>query len=441
MTRALAVALVLLAGTAAPSRAQIPLTREQAVAEALAGNRALAAQRSSTEQARAGMSEARSGWLPRITVSESWQRGNQPVFVFSSLLSARRFAASNFAIDALNHPDPVGFFRTTVGFEQLIFDDRQRVATTSASLRHDLASYAVDQRSADLVLSVTQAFGRVLAAQAAQRVARTGTESAREDLAHAERRRDVGMATEADVLSLRVHVADLEQRAIQAGGDLAVAVAELNHLTAAPIDRQFVAVEPAFPGTDSPKLDRAALVAQAIEARPELRSSDVSKRLADVARQGARAALIPSVAAQASVDVSGTSFADRASSWVFGGELRWSFSTGGAELARLKQAAEAASQARMALDEARSNVEVEVVSAINRLEAARARQAVGAASVDQARESQRIVRDRFEAGLAGVDDVLRASAALVDAEAQKTNALVDVVVGDAMLDRAVGRAR
>jgi outer membrane protein TolC len=86
-------------------------------------------------------------------------------------------------------------------------------------------------------------------------------------------------------------------------------------------------------------------------------------------------------------------------------------------------------------------VEVEVVTALRRIEAARAREAVGMASVEQARESQRIIRDRFDAGIAGTDEVLRASTALLDAEARRTAARVDRLVSQAMLDRAVGRRR
>jgi hypothetical protein len=40
-------------------------------------------------------------------VTETVQRGNRPVFVFGSLLSQRRFTAANFALPALNHPDPI----------------------------------------------------------------------------------------------------------------------------------------------------------------------------------------------------------------------------------------------------------------------------------------------------------------------------------------------
>jgi outer membrane protein TolC len=150
--------------------------------------------------------------------------------------------------------------------------------------------------------------------------------------------------------------------------------------------------------------------------------------------------LIPQLAAQAAVDVSGTSLLDRTSAWIVGGELRWTLSTGGAEVAAMKAAAARLARARAERDDRRATVHVEVVSALHRLETARARQAVGRATVDQARESQRIIRDRFDAGLAPVNDVLRASTAVIDADANRVAAVIDAMVATAMLNQALGRA-
>jgi outer membrane protein TolC len=86
-----------------------------------------------------------------------------------------------------------------------------------------------------------------------------------------------------------------------------------------------------------------------------------------------------------------------------------------------------------------SAARVEIRSAIARVEEARAREDVGRAAQLQAKESQRIVRDRYEAGLASVNDVLRAADAVLETELQHTMALVDVLVSGAMLDRALGR--
>ncbi len=84
---------------------------------------------------------------------------------------------------------------------------------------------------------------------------------------------------------------------------------------------------------------------------------------------------------------------------------------------------------------------MEVLTAVEQLAAARARESVGRAAVMQARESQRIVRDRFEAGLRPTSDVIRVATAVLDAEALRVRAVVDVMVGEAALRRAVGRRR
>jgi outer membrane protein TolC len=81
-----------------------------------------------------------------------------------------------------------------------------------------------------------------------------------------------------------------------------------------------------------------------------------------------------------------------------------------------------------------------VTSAVHRLQAARARQRVGEAAVAQARESERIVRDRFDAGLATPADLLRVSAASFDAEQRRVAAIADLLVRQAELDRTTGRS-
>jgi len=439
MTRyAIAVAAAVLMSVR-PGAAQEALTLNEAIGASVASNASLRAARAAGDEAAARVPEARAGLFPRLSFSESWQRGDQPVFVFSSLLASRQFAAANFAIDFLNHPNPTGFFHASAGAEQLLFDGgRSRARSTAAGLQRDLAQATSEQTAADLAVEVTRTFGRVLTAQATHRAADAALTSAHEDQSRAERRRDAGTATDADVLSFAARAADLRRQVIQADADAAIASAELNRLMGRPVDHLFIAVAPApFAPGDLPALD--ALFAEADAHRPEVRQAALSSTLAGVERHSAHSALYPRIAAQGAVDWSGTRFNDRASAWIAGVELRWTLSTSGSEFAQRKAAAAAVSRAAALEDDTRAAVHVDVVAAVRTREAARARQAVGSAAVEQARESERVIRDRFAAGVAGVTDVLRASSALLDAEANQTSALVDVIVSDALLDRALGR--
>jgi outer membrane protein len=432
----LALVLVFGAGTA---HAQDVLTLDAAVAQALGANPTLKAARSGQDEAAARQDEARSRFFPRVTVSESWQRGNAPVFVFSSLLSARRFTAGNFAIDSLNHPDSVAFFHGAVSVEQVLFDGGRTGSGVDATrAMSTMAGLASRQVELTLAAEVANGYGRLLTAEAARTASEAAADAAAEDVARAERRRDAGTVTESDVLSLRVHLASMRQRAIEATGQAAVARAELNRLRGAAVDAEFIVQEPAPPAA-SPGRDWAALAAEALSNRPDVQSSDAAVDLAAAGRRQANGAWWPQVAAQGAYQYDGLDFSSRASAWVVGGEARWTFSTGMGDRAAARAAAAAEQRARAARDDARAAVQVDVLSAVRQLESAEAREGVARATVAQARESQRIIRDRYDAGMAGVQDVLGAAAAILNAETSRVSAVADRIAAQAALDGAIGR--
>jgi outer membrane protein TolC len=162
-------------------------------------------------------------------------------------------------------------------------------------------------------------------------------------------------------------------------------------------------------------------------------------QLADNARRTARAALYPSVGLQGGWEFNGATLGDQQSSWIVGAEVRINLFRGFADTARLTEAGDAQRRATAERDRAERSIEVAVRSAMAQLTAARARAGAGRAALTQARESQRIVRDRYDSGLATITDVLRAAEAALDAESRATAADMDVILQTVALDRALGR--
>ena len=72
------------------------LSLSDAVALAQKQHAAIAAARLRTQAAAHRVTQARAGYLPQVDYSESYQRSNNPVFVFGTLLTQRRFAESNW---------------------------------------------------------------------------------------------------------------------------------------------------------------------------------------------------------------------------------------------------------------------------------------------------------------------------------------------------------
>ena len=89
----------------APLWAQEPLSLREAVRLAIRENKTIAGSNAGTQATEARIAQFRAGMLPKINYSESFARSNNPVFVFSSLLTQHQFGVENFAIGPLNRPD------------------------------------------------------------------------------------------------------------------------------------------------------------------------------------------------------------------------------------------------------------------------------------------------------------------------------------------------
>ena len=82
---------------ALPAAAQSPLSLSEAIARAKARNPDAGAAAAAEREAADRVTQARGGYLPKVDAAESWQRGNDPVFVFGSRLAQRQFTAADFA--------------------------------------------------------------------------------------------------------------------------------------------------------------------------------------------------------------------------------------------------------------------------------------------------------------------------------------------------------
>ena len=413
------------------------LTLEDAIKRAQGDTADARALASSIEEANARIQRAQSAFWPRIDLTETVQRGNQPVYVFGSLLSQRQFTAANFAIAALNHPDPVTNTRTAVTLEQPVYNaGLTRLGVRAATLERDGAAAARDTARQELGFRAAQAFVRVLRLEATVRATDAAVTAAESDRRRAQARRDVGLVTEADVLAVDVQLADMRQRQIAVAGDLAVGRMTLAEAVGLPLT---VSIAPIRPASRPTSADGDALVREALTRHPQVLQADIQLQLAENRRSTARAALLPTVGVQGGWEFNGATLGAQQSSWVIGAEMRVNVFRGFADTARMTEARHAHVRATAERERAERRIEVDVRGALAQLATARAREEVGRAALTQARESQRIIRDRYESGLATVTDVLRAAEAALEAESRATSAEMDVILQTVALDRALGR--
>jgi outer membrane protein len=371
-----------------------------------------------------------------VDVVEAWQRSDAPLFAFASRLGARALRADDFLLPRLNEPDAVSYFRTALAVQQMLFAPGTAAALDTARTGRAVAEVERDAARRDLALAVTASYASVLAADAHRAATEVARQAAESDATRAVARRDAGMATDADVLALQAATASLRAREARAEGDADLARVRLNRLLGAPIDARFVLSEPAPPPVDLELADR--VTPERLAERPDLRRARQQEALADAGFRAARARFLPEVAATGGVEMGGLQFDARRSSWALGAEVRLNLFAGGADRARLREAEARRARALSERQLAEAAAHESVVAAARRVRAARAEADAHREAAAQAGEAERLVRERYEAGLATITDLLRASSVSLDADADAVRSRLELVVSLVTLIHALG---
>ena len=430
--------LLLAAASTAPVAAQTPLSLDEAVARTRASHPTLRGATAGVEEAAARVDEAKSGWYPRVNVHEAWQRGNNPVFAFSSLLSQRRFTAADFAIDRLNNPDAMTNHQFAVNTEAFLFDGGvTRAAVAQARAGKTVAEAQRRMAERDLAMATVDAYVDVVRRDAALGASRRAVDAAVADLDRAQARFDAGVVTEADALAVKVRHAQLAAQAAMLDAERRVAAERLNALIDAPPGATFVL--DALRETPAPTESADAAVTAALAARDEVVLADAEREMGRAGVDRAKAAFMPTIGAQAGAEWNGNTFGSREGNWFVGAEIRLNVFNGFADRAR-RAAAEAATRGTDARRETvLRDIRLDVLDAHARLTAAVAQVAIGRDAASQAAAAHQIVRDRYEHGLVDITTVLESARAVADADARAVAARADAQRAAVAFERALGR--
>lgn len=432
----LLISLLILALTGA---AQAPLALKDAVVQALNTNKSIVASEAETRVAGARVKEARAGFFPQVNYSESWTRSDNPVFVFSSLLTQHQFGEQNFQIGTLNQPDFLNNFQSVVSADQVLYDaGKTRHAVRGATLNRDMADQNSRGARMQVIVSVVRAyFGAVLSAEQLK-AASQAVSSAEADLQRAESVRAAGLSTDSDVLSIRVHLAAVREQQIRNAADLDVARAALNDALGLPLDTPHVLSTQ----LDALPITTAALAGyetSAVEERPEARLTKLATNLAENQSASARSNFLPQVTLHGAVEADRQRFYQQGgANWLVSVGLRWNLFNGGGDKGRMEEAASELQRATAQEQQADSAIRLQVRRAFADLDAAQQRIEVAKATVAQAEESLRIIQNRYTAGMSNVTDLLRTETALLEAQTRQLAAVHDQRIAAAALEMAAG---
>ncbi len=426
------VAALLLAASAGPLLAQekppLRLTLTQAVRLALRENPEVQIANLDVADSRENRSIARSALLPQagLSVSDAATRRNLEAFI------GRRIPGFP------QHVGPFQTFQAGAGFSAPVFDLTlwQRLKASNHRLSGTRAQ-ELTVRERTTLLVVSQYLG-CLRAAADVRAAHSRVQLAQALYDQAEELQKQGISTGLDTLRSNVELQNEKQRLIVAQTQRKTSLYGLEQLlNLDPHQEVMLADETSFFST--PQFNLQESVESAYAQRPEIQALTAREKAARLEQRAAGDERLPKVVVDGNWGYQGTSMPASIPAYQFQVRLDVPLFTGGRIRAETAKARIELKKLDRQMEQTKSQVALEVKTAVEQLNASRNEVDVANLSVKLAKDEVSQARERFQAGVANNIEVTTAQDALSRANDNQIAALYRYNQARADLAHATGQ--
>ncbi|MFH1311647.1 MAG: TolC family protein [Candidatus Eisenbacteria bacterium] len=410
-----------------------PMTLDDCVARALDKNLSILEGEEVVSEAIGGIAEARSGFLPNLSLSGSYN------FVEK---------VARFSI-----PDPTtgqsmdfdADFTRDYSFQLMLSQPLYAGGSLTGAYRiakrsHEIAEIDLLSRQADAALAVIESFYGLLLARESVEVTRQSIEAAEEFLRVVRARYDGGEASSFEVMRAEVEVSNLQPALI--GARNAVALSELALKNAMGVE---AGSDIEFVGEFEAKafeIDPADAVLTALEHRPEIGMMQTQKTIAEESIRLAKAGRYPTLSLTANYDVRADEITLESDKMEksYAGYLVMSFPLfdGLRTRSRISQSYSQLRQTDIAVAGLEDGIELEVRSAALVIDAALETLKSQEKNVEMAGEGLAIANERYLQGYATNLEVMDAQLALTRGRNNRIQALHDLNLAVAKAKKAMG---
>lgn len=405
-----------------------------AVDAVLSHNSGMKAAEAQVRQAEAGQREAQAMRLPMLSARSQFTRGDQPVYVFGSLMEQGRFGPQNFAIDALNHPGDLSNIQSGLdlgiplftGFELTSAARLSELAGQQARSGREGAAQQLRLQTASLYFQLL--FDRDLLKSLDERIAASDQE-----VTDARKLKEKGVVFGSDYYAAEAIYGGLKGWKIQVQTDQSAALAHLAILSG----KEGWQPKESLTEKTPTVVSKDELLKTALTKRPDLLAAASQITMAEVNRQQAGRALLPKVQAFASLETNTNDFGSNPSNHTFGVSAKLPFGDPAyfARESRSVAAAEAATESRQNIEE---SIRIEVSEAYEAYQGALTGLPVARDTQDRAAKSLDLFRPLYHSGRQSIIEVLRAEEGLAKAQAAYLQTLFQAHTAYLRLQAAAG---
>lgn len=401
------------------------LSLSQAITTAIDKNPSLEAVRFQVKASDERITQAKSTFFPNVQFVENYSHTTNPMWAFGTKLNQGAISPPDFDPNQLNDPDPIDNFASTLSVSWPLYDSGQTwYGWQQAKLNREVTELIYSRTRQQIISRTITAYLEVLLSDENLKVLEQTLETARIHLKMVSSRFENGFVVKSDLLRARVHIADLEQQRLQAISQTQSARCMLNVAMGEPGDRSYQFTTPLEKGAEVPD-DLDVWVETALSNRPELKQLEQKLAIAQQEIDKSRAAHLPSFSLLGNYEINTEDFQDSHDNYTVGALVSLNLFSGGGLTAKTAEARHALEQVKSMNQALAQQICGETRQAFYNVRSSWQRIEVSEAAVDQAAESLRIVRNRYESGLFTIIDLLDAEVVLQQAKTNYLKAVHD----------------
>ncbi len=430
-----------LALPAALAAAAGPLTLDEAIRHALSQNPELRAAGRQAQAADARADAAKGAFLPQVGVRYLVRRSDNPLDAFADKLNTRTVdPGTDFSsAQALNYPGTSTLHATQLTVELPLYTGGRLIAgRREAGAYAEAARLGYERRQQATAYNALHAYRAAQAAASAVGIADDAVEAAREHADTTARLVRQGRIVASDRMTAELNLAAAESLREQAAHRQRLALEELRLVMGQPANAGL-----ALPPWENPELPTvppatADSEQRALATRKDLKANEALLTASRTKITAARAAFQPQVGVVAADSWYDDNAALDNKSQSIMGVVSLNLFNGGRDWHGLSAAQRDSEQTELRLEGARQAARNEVRAAASRLHEAMARRRIAGQSIDKARATVRLVKQRYGEGRTILIDLLMAERVLVEARNEELAASLGQELSAAQLQLAEG---
>ncbi len=372
------------------------------------------------KSAKADNQQALAGYLPSVELSNTYSSTNDPLYSFGSKLQQQIVTAEDFNPALLNNPGTTNHFATEIKVEQPIINLDAWLGKGATAHMVKATELQNEYTKNHVMFAVKKTYFALQLANNRHEVISKALEAAEAYLKLAEDNLKQGYLKEADVLSVKVRVLDLEAQKLQARNQIKSVSEMLNFLMGRSIELP-IKVADSIEKTDYNKMNKISVLNRAdvqamqngMEAQKLMRKSNMMK-------------FLPRINGFGMYHLYDSEFAGfNSDSWMLGINLQWKLFNGGQNIGKYNKSKAQFQKSELAYHEYLDKGNMELMQAKRNINIYESQLLSYQMAASQAKESLRIRSDRFKEGLEKTSDLLNAEATYAESELKHLNAIYE----------------